>query len=207
MNSVFRKAYVKLLARNISKSFFMNDQERYSRHQIGDWSYGEPEVLSWNEGSNLIIGRYCSIANGVTILLGGEHRIDWITTYPFREVFSGAAQFQGHPRTKGDVIIGNDVWIGRDALILSGVKVGNGAVIGARSVIAKDVAAYSIVSGNPAQQMRFRFSEDDIRSLEQIAWWDWPHEMVIEALPLLLSPDITHFISKYGRKSGDDETA
>ena len=92
--------------------------------------------------------------------------------------------------TKGDVIIGNDVWIGEDALILSGVTVGDGAVIGARSVVAKDVEPYAVVVGNPAQMKKKRFSDEIIAQLLIVAWWDWPIEKIREHLGILLSPDI-----------------
>ena len=177
--------------------FFMNTNKRYLKYQIGDWTYGTPEVFSWREGTTLKIGRFCAIADGVKILLGGEHRIDWVTTYPFSRLFSKAKRFTGHPRSRGDVIIGNDVWIGTDALILSGVEIGNGAVVAARSVVKENVLPYSIVAGNPAKRIKFRFSESLIEGLQKIAWWDWPLSKIEEAWPLLLSSDIEAFVAKY----------
>jgi acetyltransferase-like isoleucine patch superfamily enzyme len=103
----------------------------------------------------------------------------------------------GLPHTKGDVVIGNDVWIGQDALILSGVQIGNGAAIAARSVVKEDVLPYSIVAGNPAQHIKFRFSKSVIRDLQSIAWWNWPLPKIEEAWPLLLSSDIETFIATY----------
>ena len=177
--------------------FFMNKNKRYAKYHIGDWTYGTPQVFSWREGTTLKIERFCSIADGVIILLGGEHRIDWVTTYPFSKLFPKARGFTGHPRSRGDVIIGNDVWIGTDALILSGVEIGNGAVIAARSVVTEDVAPYSIMAGNPAKHIKFRFSESIIDDLQKIAWWDWPLSKIEEAWPLLLSSDIEAFIARY----------
>jgi acetyltransferase-like isoleucine patch superfamily enzyme len=175
--------------------FFMNKNKRYAKYQIGAWTYGNPSIRSWREGTTLQIGKFCAIADGVVILLGGEHRIDWVTTYPFSKIFSKAKRFTGHPRSKGDVIIGNDVWIGREALILSGVTIGNGAVVAARSVVAEDVAPYSIIAGNPAQFIRFRFNKSIIEELQKIAWWNWPLSKIEEAWPLLLSSDIAAFIA------------
>lgn len=183
---------------NVNPSLmFTSDQKRYAAFQIGEWTYGAPSVLSFGEPSTLVIGKFCSIANGVTILLGGEHRTDWVTTYPFSAAFLDAEGFKGHPRTKGDVIIGSDVWIGQDSFILSGVTVGNGAVIGARSVVSKDVASYSIVTGNPAKIVRYRFPQSTIDILNEIAWWNWPLPRIKEAWAFLLSSEIDVFISRY----------
>jgi len=102
-------------------------------------------------------------------------------------------------KSKGDIIIGNDVWIGYQSLILSGVNIGNGAIVGARSVVTKDVPAYSIVGGNPAKHIKWRFEQNIIAVLQQIAWWDWNDEKVLEALPFLLSSDIQVFLDKYNK--------
>jgi virginiamycin A acetyltransferase len=88
-------------------------------YDIGAWSYGSPRVLSWGEGTKLKVGRFCSIADGVTVLLGRNHRTDWITRYPFTAFWPEAKELQGHIMTRGDVVIENDVWIGLDAVILS----------------------------------------------------------------------------------------
>jgi virginiamycin A acetyltransferase len=181
-----------------ARPIFLADDPVYARYRVGEWSYGSPSVLTWGEGATLVVGRFCAFAQGVVILLGGEHRTDWITTYPFNVMFPDAARFQGHPRAKGDVVIGCDVWVGRDALILSGVAIGNGAVVAARSVVTRDVAPYSIVAGNPARHVRFRFPEETIAALQAIAWWDWPLERIKEAWPLLLSGDVEAFIARYG---------
>src|SRR5215210_7735099 len=106
----------------------MAENPRFAAHKIGRGTYGKPQVLSWRDGTALEIGAFCSISDNATIMLGGEHRTDWVTTYAFTHFFPEARGFKGHPRTKGDVVIGNDVWVGYEALILSGVRVGNGAV-------------------------------------------------------------------------------
>lgn len=128
------------------------------------------------------------------IFLGGEHRHDWVTTYPFSALWDQARSIPGHPRSKGDVIIGHDVWIGYGATILSGVNIGNGAVVGAKAVVTKDVPPYAIVAGNPARIVKFRFTPRQINRLLAIAWWDWPEGEIIAALPLLLHTDIDLFI-------------
>ena len=166
----------------------------HERYSVGRCSYGDPLVIDYGEGTTVRVGAFCSIAGGVTIFLGGNHRIDWITTFPFMLHWGSAKNFKGHPATKGDVIIGNDVWIGLRATILSGVKIGNGAVIGAEAVVSRDVPPYGIVAGNPAKLIRKRFSDEQIATLERIAWWDWPDKKIEAALPLLMSGDIAGLV-------------
>jgi len=178
-------------------SRFTNQDRDYARYEIGDWTYGKPAVYQWGGETRLTVGKFCSFAEGVKILLGGEHRTDWISTYPFVYLFDAARGVQGHPATKGDVTIGNDVWIGSHAMILSGVTIGDGAVVGAGSLVCKDVAPYAIVAGNPARQLRLRFSEAAIQSLLRLAWWDWPISKIEGALPLILSGAVEGFIERY----------
>jgi acetyltransferase-like isoleucine patch superfamily enzyme len=189
-----KKVMKKIFSR--STPFFMKDNRRYLKYEIGEWTYGKPRIRSWREGTTLKIGRFCSIADGVTVLLGGEHRVDWVTTFPINILF-GVERVPGLPHTKGDVVIGHDVWIGQNALILSGVQIGNGAVIAARSVVKESVLPYSIVAGNPAKHVKFRFSKLIIDDLQKIEWWNWPLSKIEEAWPLLLSSDIEAFIARY----------
>jgi acetyltransferase-like isoleucine patch superfamily enzyme len=150
-------------------------------------TYGVPLVDDWHDGSQLYIGKYVSIASGVHVILGGNHRLDWITTYPFHDW--GLAK-PDHRITKGDVVIGNDVWICQGATILSGVTIGHGAVIAAEAVVTKDVPPYALVAGNPARVKKYRFSEEQIKKLLELKWWDWPEEKVRQNVKLLCSPDI-----------------
>lgn len=180
-----------------SRIAFTRDVRKLRRFEIGEWTYGTPRVRDWGEGATLKIGKYCSIAAEVQIFLGGEHRTDWVTTYPFSVSWDEARGVFGHPATRGDVEIGNDVWIGNGARILSGVKIGDGAVVGTRAVVARDVAPYAIVAGNPARQIRLRFSEPLVEELQKIAWWNWPREEVVESLPLMLSADVEAFVERH----------
>lgn len=125
-------------------------------------------------------------------MLGGEHCIGWITTFPFPEHLP---EFKKDPhwRVKGDVVIGNDVWIGHGACLLSGVTIGDGAVVGAWAVVAKDIPPYAIAVGNPARVIKYRFSEDVIKRLMEVKWWDLPDEKINALIPLLLSNRIDEF--------------
>ena len=183
---------------NQSKTIFMNNNKRYRGFEIGEWTYGEPDIPYAGEGAKLRIGRFCSFASGVTILLGSEHCLDWVTTYPFSSFFDKAKDFQLPSRTKGDVCIGNDVWVGSDVLILSGVNIGNGAVIAARAVVTRDVAPYSIVAGVPARKIRSRFDSSTIDALQSSAWRNWSLSDIEDAFPLLMSPHLEEFKKKHG---------
>jgi acetyltransferase-like isoleucine patch superfamily enzyme len=197
INQLFRPSTFPLQDGEIQPDFFMADNPKYRDYEIGKWTYGSPKVRQGDHKSVLKIGKYCSFASGVQILLGGEHRTDWISTYPFNILLPEALHIDGHPNSKGDIIIGNDVWIGLNAIILSGVTVGNGAVIGAGAIVVKDVPPYSIAAGNPAKIIRYRFTEEQINHLEQIAWWNWPDEKVREAIPIILNDNVDRFIRKY----------
>lgn len=177
---------------------YTNKLDIYKDYDIGDYTYGKPVIMF--KQADLKIGKFCSIAENVVIFLGGNHRIDWITTYPFNSLykyFKGVGRHPGNPTTKGDVIIGNDVWIGYKACIMSGCRIGDGAVIAANSIITKDIPPYAIAAGNPAKVVKYRFNTKDIESLNRIAWWNWSIEKIREAWPLLMNPDIDKFISVY----------
>ena len=177
-------------------SFFMNKNPRYAAYSIGKFSFGYPKVRSWGENATLKIGNFCSIAPGVNIVLGGEHRVDWVTTYPFNKILHEYKYIKGHPATKGDIIIGNDVWISMNATILSGVTIGDGAVIGANSLVTNDVEPYTIVGGNPAKPIRKRFDQQTIDRLLRIKWWDWDIEKIKRNVPDLLSDQVEQFLDK-----------
>lgn len=147
------------------------------------------------EGADrLVIGSFCSIGSGAAFIMAGNqgHRHDWVSTFPFFwmpevEAFGGAAN--GY-LPAGDTVIGNDVWIGSEAIFMPGVKVGDGAVIGTRALVTRDVEPYSIVGGNPAKVIRKRFDARQIGLLLEMRWWDWSEEQLSGAMPLLTSGNI-----------------
>lgn len=166
-------------------------QERWANGNtvnVGDFTYAwGPLIKSWGEGAKLHIGKYCSIAGNVQFFLGGDHRTDWITTYPFAELMPNNYTIPGSPKSKGDIVIGNDVWIGNDAKIMSGVHIGDGAVIAGSAVVTKDVAPYAVVGGVPAKLIKYRMPIAKIDQLVRLAWWDWPLDKIAEAIPILQS--------------------
>ena len=158
--------------------------------KIGAFSYGfeDTGILSWNENIEISIGRFCSVASGLKIYCGGNHRVDWISTFPFGHMhakYIKSPPVIGTPSTNGNVTIGNDVWIGRDVTILSGITIGDGAVISSNAHIIKDVEAYSIVGGNPAKLIKYRFDNVHIEYLLKLKWWDLPITEIEKIIPYL----------------------
>ena len=164
---------------------------------FGKYTYGTPNICWSNSGAKLVVGNFCSIAANVNIYLGGNHRTDWVTTFPFGHsnknefnIFNG----EGHPSTKGDVIIGNDVWIGDNVTIMSGVTIGDGTVIANNSHVVKNIEPYSLVGGNPAKLIKYRFTPQQIEKLLEIKWWYWDDEKINTFTPLLCNDNIDTFI-------------
>ena len=168
---------------------------------FGKYTYGTNnlDIYYNNPSAKLVVGNFCSIARNVDIYLGGNHRADRVTTYPFGHIHQAifpSFNGEGHPCTKGDVIIGNDVWIGSKVTIMSGVTIGDGVVIANNSHIVKDVEAYSIIGGNPAKLIKYRFTPEQIKKLLEIKWWNWNDEKINEYSPLLCNNNIDAFIEK-----------
>ena len=159
---------------------------------VGDYTYYDDfeDVMNFEKnvkyyfdftGDKLIIGKFCMIASDVTFIMNGaNHLTDAITTYPFAifgNAWANAMEGKNYP-SKGNIVVGNDVWIGYNATIMAGVTIGDGAIIGTNSVVTKDVEPYAIVGGNPAKLIKKRFSEDEIKDLLEIKWWDWEIEKI-----------------------------
>ena len=152
-------------------------------------------------GDKLIIGKFCQIAHGTTFIMGAaNHRLGSATTYPFnvmggvwREISTPHIEELPH---KGDTVIGNDVWLGRNCTILPGVKIGNGAIVAAYSVVTKDVAPYTVVGGNPARFLKKRFDDGTAALLEELRWWDLPPEELTEIIPVLCDTDMKRAAEK-----------
>lgn len=166
---------------------------------IGVSTYGAPEhVVFRGDVSNLLIGSFCSIADGVKVFAGGGHRTDWVSTFPFRAKYRMPGQTKdGHPPPARDTVIGSDIWIGHGATLLAGVHVGHGAVIGAESVVASDVRPYAVVVGNPAKEVRRRFDDETVERLLRIQWWEWPLDVVISRISLLSNSDVRAFVEHF----------
>lgn len=172
---------------------------------VGDYTYyDDPEGVAAFErnvlyhfeftGDRLVIGKFCAIATGTKFVMnGGHHNLAALSSYPF--LIFGGAWAENMPAgyefpMRGDTIIGNDVWLGYDSLIMPGVTIGDGAVVGARAVVTRDVAPYQVVAGNPARVVRSRFDEATIAALLEIRWWDWDIGKITRNLPAICGTDL-----------------
>ncbi|AGM26092.1 acetyltransferase [Spiroplasma syrphidicola EA-1] len=171
---------------------------------IGDYTYyhcdNEQEAIEFQNkniryhfpnffNDNLVIGKFCSIAKETIFLMNGaNHNYNAISSYPFY-LYANDEEFKQQMLTqlpnRGDTVIGNDVWIGYQATIMPGIKIGNGAVIGTKSVVTKNVPPYAIVAGNPAKIIKYRFDQSKIIELEKMQWWNWTKEEIINKIDLI----------------------
>jgi len=147
----------------------------------------------------LIIGSYCSIGSGAMFMMGGNqgHNQDWVSTFPFYFQANIFKESKNAYIKLGDTVIGNDVWIGSEAMIMPGITIGDGAIIAARAVVVKNVPAYSVVGGNPASIIKYRFKEDEIEKLIEMKWWSWTEEKVKENMPLICSESNSELYEYY----------
>lgn len=145
-------------------------------------------------GDRLTIGKFCSIACGAKFLMtSANHAMESLSTYVFPifyEAWDHGMEVTEAWDKRGDITIGNDVWIGYEAVVLSGVTIGDGAVVGARAVVTKDVPPYTIVGGVPARSIRRRFSNETIDALLELKWWDWPLEKLSKNIQAIQHGDL-----------------
>lgn len=159
--------------------------------QVGRWSYwnDDTRLVAWKHQDSIDVGKFCALASGVRLLAGGNHPLDSICSYPL-------ALMKTPPSPPGEflegehIVIGNEVWIGTNAIVIGNVNIGSGAVVGAGSVVVRDIPPYAVAVGSPARPVRFRFSSEEIDRLLHLSWWDWPDDLVLSAAPLLETGDI-----------------
>lgn len=183
---------IKFPLQNYDKLCFLKNVVKNPDIIVGDYTYYDDfeNVENFEKnvkyhfdftGDKLIIGKFCMIASGVKFIMNGaNHLTDSLSTYPFaifRNGWENAMEGKSYPN-KGDIVIGNDVWIGHNATIMAGVKVGDGAIIATNSTVVKDVEAYAIVGGNPASEIKKRFSKPTIEKLLELKWWEWDIEKI-----------------------------
>lgn len=173
--------------------------------EVGDYTYYddpveparffETNVLYHYGPERLRIGKYCALATGTTFVMNGaNHRMDGPSTFPF-PIMGGAwaehfGLITGLPG-RGDTVVGNDVWFGYGATVMPGVRIGDGAIIAAKTVVVDDVPAYGIVGGNPARLIRKRFSDGEIERLLATTWWDWEPDKVTRNLPAIMAGSVS----------------
>ena len=189
---------------NYNRLCFLKNIVKNPNIVIGDYTYYDDfenvenfeknvKYLFDFTGDKLIIGKFCMIASDVTFIMNGaNHLNDAITTYPFAIFgadWSNAMEGKKYPN-KGNTIIENDVWIGYKSTIMPGIKIGDGAIVATNSVVTKDVEPYTVVGGNPAKAIRKRFSEEDIETLLEISWWNWPIEKITNNIQNLTDNNI-----------------
>ena len=192
--------------KNYEKEIYIKPAIKNKNIIVGDFSYiadsdFESHVTHFYDfnGDKLIIGKFCQIAAGVEFVMNGaNHQMNAVTTFPFftLEGWDAEPPKLSDMPLKGDTIIGNDVWIGQNAVILPGVHVGDGAIIGAESVVGSDVASYAIVAGNPAKLIRKRFDNELIELLLNFKWWDKSIAEIKNLIPILTCSDLEKVKSK-----------
>ncbi len=166
---------------------FVNDPRDFEKNNV---LYHYPI-----NGDRLVIGKFCSIACGAKFIFNcANHALRSLSTYTFPLFFEEwdlpKSELASAWDNKGDIIIGNDVWIGYDAVIMAGVTIGDGAIIGTRAVVTKDVAPYSIVGGVPAREIRKRFAPEVVERLRELKWWNWPEDKIRKAIPAIQAGDV-----------------
>ena len=179
---------------------FAHDPRDFEKNNV---LYHYPEC----NHDRLVIGKFCSIACGAKFIFNAaNHALGSLSTYPF-PIFFEEWGLSPEPEkiaaawdNKGDILVGNDIWIGYEAIILAGVTIGDGAIIGSRAVVTKDVPPYTIVGGIPAKPIRRRFDDAVVEKLETLRWWDWDEETIRRNLPAIQAGDLAALTAAKGQK-------
>ena len=193
----------------ITKDFIEVDDYTYYDESFDEGNpekFEENNVLYSGSGQKLKIGKFCSLAGGCKFLMkGAQHTLNSFTTYPLfwnlvsrpevKSFFDAIPDKKYFNKEYGDTVIGNDVWIGYEAVIMPGVKIGDGAVIGTRAVVTKDIEPYTIVGGNPAKVIRKRFDDETIRKLLEIQWWNWEVEKIMDNYQNIMDCDLEKLVN------------
>lgn len=159
--------------------------------------------LHCTDQSPVVIGAFCSIAPEVLFVCQADHPTETASTFGIQDRIVKTKMLYEYLRTKGPIVVGNDVWVGTRAIILSGVTIGDGAIVAAGSVVTKDVPPYAIVAGNPARLVRYRFSDETIAAMRHVRWWDWPLE-VINREGAAFDLPAEEFVRRFGGARGDE---
>ena len=212
-NAVFPNEY--------KTSCFIRNVVKAPNISIGEYTYyddaADPTGFERNNvlfnypefGDRLVIGIFCAIASGAKFIMGpANHRLCSVTTYPFN-VFGGAWTRNTPPHLsqlprKGDIVVGNDVWIGRESVVMPGVKIGDGAIIAAYSVVSRDAPPYTVFGGNPARLLKPRFDEELTALLLKFRWWDLSPQALVETLPILCEADLER-VRAYLKERAEEE--
>ncbi|UGT64098.1 CatB-related O-acetyltransferase [Nocardia asteroides] len=177
--------------------------------EVGEYSYyddpGDPtafetaNVLYHYGPEKLVIGRFCALATGVRFIMNGaNHRMDGPSTFPFPTIGGGWAEHIDllmELPNRGDTVLGNDVWLGYGVTVMPGVRIGNGAIVAAGSVVTRDIPDYAVAGGNPARVLRMRYPDADIARLLDLAWWDWPIEHLTAQVRVLMSGSVDDLVA------------
>lgn len=185
-------------------------QERAQQHLadgtlvMGNMSYYAPNIVKYEgDTGRVIIGNFASVAPDADFYVGGLHRTEWVSQYGLRAMLDlPGAHEDGFTHGRGDIVVGSDTWVTNGCTVMSGVTIGDGAVVGTKAVVARDVRPYAIVVGNPAREIRRRFSDEQVDALLRIGWWDWPTDKVKEHVALISSPDVDAFIARFDPAAG-----
>ncbi|HWI08774.1 MAG TPA: CatB-related O-acetyltransferase [Solirubrobacteraceae bacterium] len=206
-----RRAAVERLRRSLNRAeSSVALQERAQQHLadgtlvMGNMSYYAPNVVKYTgDSGRVIVGNFASVAPDADFYVGGQHRTEWVSQYGLRAMLDlPGAHEDGFTHGRGDIVVGSDTWVTNGCTVMSGVTIGDGAVVGTKAVVAKDVRPYAIVVGNPAREIRRRFSDEQVEALLRIRWWDWPTDKVKQHVEIISSPDVDAFIARFDPAAG-----